>query len=136
MWMFKFVPDFVYYVIFISGLLGLLLLPLLPKIQFKQPLKILCYTLVAVGIYTLGMLNANNWWVRKAESMVVKVEAAEVASESVNQAIKEKIIIKREYYKQKGQDIIQYIDREVVKQDANCKVGDDFVTAHNRAAQR
>lgn len=136
MWMFKFVPDFIYYVIFISGLLGLLLLPLLPKISYAKPLKILCYMLVAVGIYTLGMLQANRWWTQKAESMVVKVEAAQVSSAAVNQAIKEKIVVKREYYKQRGEDIIKYIDREVVRQDANCPVGSDFVTAHNRAAQR
>ena len=52
----------------------------------------------------------------------------------------EKIVRKDKIIKQKGDDIIKYIDREIVKKEEvikyieNCPVPKDIIDAHNAAA--
>jgi hypothetical protein len=47
----------------------------------------------------------------------------------------EKTVTKTQVVKQRGEDIVKYIDREVVKFDANCAVPKEFVATHNQAAE-
>jgi hypothetical protein len=54
--------------------------------------------------------------------------------------VEEKIVTKTQVVKQKGEDIIQYIDREVVKNNEiikyieHCPVPKSVIDAHNQAA--
>jgi transcriptional regulator of nitric oxide reductase len=47
----------------------------------------------------------------------------------------EKTVVKTQVVRERGKDIVRYVDREVVKFDANCVIPQEFVTVHNRAAE-
>ena len=60
----------------------------------------------------------------------------QVESAKNNVKIVTKVVTKREYYKLKGNDIVQYVDREVVKYDNTCPIPREFVDAVNKAATK
>jgi 4-hydroxyphenylpyruvate dioxygenase-like putative hemolysin len=87
-----------------------------------------------------AMSNENIWQLRVAE-VSQKLKEAEVESAKENTKIVEKIVVKKEYIKTRGKDIIKYIDKEIVKYDTKfapggvCEIPKEFIKAHNDAAQ-
>jgi hypothetical protein len=73
--------------------------------------------------------------------MEAKVAAAQIESGKENLKIVEKVVVKTEYITRRGQDIIQYVDKEVVKYDTKflpggiCEIPKEFIKAHNDAAE-
>ena len=67
--------------------------------------------------------------------MEAKVAEAEAKSATANTDIVEKTVIKTQVIKERGQDIVKYVDREVVKYDTTCIIPKEFVAAHNKAAE-
>jgi 4-hydroxyphenylpyruvate dioxygenase-like putative hemolysin len=83
----------------------------------------------------IGAISNNDAWLARVKDLEVKVAEAEAKSASANTDIVEKTVVKTQVVKERGQDIIKYVDREVVKFDANCVLPKEFVTTHNRAAE-
>ena len=135
MWIFTFVPSWVFHAVLFAGAFTLLagmffsFIPLISK--YNIPVKILGYTLLAFGLFLEGGLNDNMIWQARVTEMESKVAAAEVESAKENTKIVEKVVKKTEYIKTKGKDVIQYIDREVIKYDNTCILPKEFVKAHN-----
>ena len=48
----------------------------------------------------------------------------------------EKVVTKTQVVKQRGEDIIKYVDKEIVKYDNTCVIPKEFIEAHNRAATK
>jgi hypothetical protein len=73
--------------------------------------------------------------------METKVAEAEAKAAIENTKIVEKVVKKTEYITRRGQDIVQYVDREVVKYDTKfapggiCEIPKEFIVAHNKAAE-
>jgi hypothetical protein len=135
-WIFKFTPDFVWYLLPILGLvsLGLSRVPVL--YMYRTVLSIAGTVVLALGLYTLGMLYANNAWQQAAQELQAKVAAAEAQSQVVNEVVREKLVTQTKIVKQRGETVVKYIDREVVKLDERCTIPPEFVNAHNKAATR
>ena len=139
MWIFTFLPTWVFHAILGAGILALLagmffsFIPLISK--YNIPVKVLGYTLVAFGLFLEGGLNDNMVWQARVAEMELKVAAAEVESAKENTKIVEKVVKQTEFVKTKGKDVIRYIDREVTKYDNTCIIPKEFVKAHNDAAE-
>lgn len=135
-WIFKFTPDFIWYMLPILGLvsLGLSRVPVL--YMYRTVLNIAGTVVLALGLYALGMLYANNAWQQAAQELQAKVAAAEAQSQVVNEVVREKLVTQTKIVKQRGETVVKYIDREVVKLDERCVVPPEFVTAHNQAATK
>ena len=101
----------------------------------------------------MGVMYNENSWLQRAKEMEQKVAEAENKSKEVNVVVEEKIVEKTKVIKEKGRDIIQYIDRwntkevikevegpervrreEVIKYIENCPVPKEIVNIHNQAA--
>jgi hypothetical protein len=73
--------------------------------------------------------------------MELKVAAAEVQSAKENIKIVEKIVNKTQIIRTRGDDVIKYVDREIVKYDTKfapggvCEIPQEFIKAHNDAAE-
>ena len=139
MWIFTFLPTWVFHAILGAGILALLagmffsFIPIISK--YNVPVKVVGYTLVAFGLFLEGGLNNNMVWQARVAEMELKVAVAEVESAKENTKIVEKVVKKTEYIKTKGKDVVQYIDREVTKYDNTCIIPKEFVKAHNDAAE-
>jgi hypothetical protein len=139
MWIFTFLPTWVFHAILGAGALALLagmffgFIPFVSK--YKIPVKVVGFTLLAFGLFLEGGLHDNMAWQARVAEMELKVAAAEVESAKENTKIVEKVVKKTEFIKSKGKDVIQYIDREVTKYDNTCIIPKEFVKAHNDAAE-
>ena len=82
-----------------------------------------------------GALYNNAEWVARVKEMEAKVATAEAESKKENIKIVEKIVVKQQVVKERGEDIIKYVDREITKYDSTCVIPKEFVKALNDAAQ-
>ena len=85
------------------------------------------------------MSNQAEWKAKVAE-MQVKVAEAEAKSQEENVKIITKTVKQLELVRTRGQDIINYVDREVVKDREvikfveNCPIPEIIISTHNAAA--
>lgn len=144
MWIFEWLPDAVTHIIFLIGALGIFagfVLTFIPFVkQYKLAIQITSLFIFALGVYLEGGLADNKEWTAKVKELEGKIAVAEEKSKTANVIVEEKIVTKTNVVKQKGKDIIQYIDREVVKNNEvikyveNCPVPKAIIDAHNQAA--
>ena len=103
--------------------------------QYRVPAQILGVALLTLGVYFRGGLAVETEWRERVAQVEAKLKAAEEKSTKENTRIETRVIRKTEYIKTRGQDIIQYVDREVAKYDETCAIPPPFIRAHNRAAE-
>lgn len=135
MWILQFLPNWIFYVLCFAGVAAFLVtkfVKILPNAQLIQAASV---AVVAVSIYMIGAISNNDAWLAKIKDLEVKVAEAEAKSATLNTDIVEKTVVKTQIVKQRGQDIIKYVDREVVKYDTTCVIPKEFVLIHNRAAE-
>jgi hypothetical protein len=81
MWILKFLPDFVFHLIFIAGLLGLtasLVFKFIPFVsQYRLPVLVASSIMIAIGLYMEGAISDNTAWVDRVHAMEKKVAEAE-----------------------------------------------------------
>lgn len=138
MWLFKFIPDFLFYIWTLSGVVLLVigktrLIKFIPNIKYTG---LLGNVLIVTGVFLLGMMTANNWWFAKSKELEEKVVQLTQESTKTNVEIKEKVVVKREYYRERGNDVIQFVDREIVKYNNDCKIPAPFIEQHNKATEK
>ena len=109
--------------------------------QYQLPFKIAGVVLLALGVYFRGGYAVETAWRERVAEVEAKLKIAEAESAKENTKIVERVVTKTEYITRRGQDIIQYVDREIVKYDTKfapggiCEIPREFITAHNRAAE-
>ena len=145
MWILSWLPNWIFYGIFFAGLLGLLATYVMKFIPFvyvyRTPIQAVSVLAIAIGTYMSGAISNEEAWQARVKEMEAKVAAAEVQSVKENVKIVEKVVKKTEYITRRGQDIIQYVDREIVKYDTKfapggvCEIPKEFIKAHNDAAE-
>jgi uncharacterized membrane protein len=145
MWILQWLPNWIFYAIFFAGLLGLVatfVMKFIPLVYvYRTPIQAVSVVLIALGTYMAGAISNEEAWQARVKEMEAKVEAAAVESAQENVKIVEKIVKKTEYIKTRGQDIVKYIDKEIVKYDTKflpggqCEIPKEFIEAHNRAAE-
>lgn len=132
-------PDWFWPLLLVAGVAGYVIGHFSYYLPLVRPhalvLKIVSGIVVAVTIFVLGMQHANQQWERAAAELQTKIAVAEAKSQVVNTVIEEKLVTKVEVVKVRGDTITQYIDREVVKYDSECKVPQPVVEAINKAAE-
>ena len=135
MWILQFLPNWIFYLLLLTGVVGLLVTHFVKVLPNAQLIKLASVAVVAASIYMIGAISNNDAWLAKIKDLEVKVAAAEAKSAAANTDIVEKTVVKTQVVKQRGQDIVRYVDREVVKYDTTCVIPKEFVVIHNKAAE-
>ena len=139
MWLLNWLPDWIFYAIGLIGLVGLFATYLLKFIpipaiyMYKTPIQLVSVLLIGFATYMSGGIANEAKWNARVKEVEAKVAAAEVESGKQNVKIVEKVVKKTEYITKKGNDVIQYVDREITKYDNSCVIPKEFVKAHNDA---
>ena len=139
MWLLNWLPDWIFYAVGFVGLIGLFSTYLLQFIpipaisMYKTPIQLVSVLLIGFATYMSGGIANEEKWNARVKEVEAKVAAAEVESVKQNVKIVEKVVKKTEYITRKGNDVIQYVDREIVKYDSSCVIPKEFVKAHNDA---
>ena len=145
MWILQWLPDWIFYAIFFVGLLGLLatyVMKFIPLVNvYRTPIQAISILAIAIGTYMSGAISNEEAWQAKVKEMEAKVAAAEVQSVKENIKIVEKVVIKTQIVRTRGEDIVKYVDREIVKYDTKfapggvCEIPKEFIKALNDAAE-
>ena len=109
--------------------------------QYQLPFRVLGIALLVMGVYFRGGYAVEQQWRERVAEVEQKLQAAEKLSAQENVRIQERVVKKTEYITRRGQDIIQYVDREIVRYDTKfapggqCEIPREFIKAHNQAAE-
>jgi len=145
MWILSILPDAAIHIIFGLGILGTIagfVLGFIPFVKTYQFAIQICSIVVLVfGVYLEGGLADYKEWELKVKEMEAKMAQAEAQSVNKNIEIQEKIVEKTKIIREKGRDVIKYIDKEVVKKEEvikyieNCPVPKEIIDLHNQATE-
>jgi hypothetical protein len=147
MWILKWLPFWIFYAVLAVGLIGLAVTYLLKYIPIpaiyihKTPIQLASVALIVLGTYMSGAISNEEAWLARVKELEAKVEAAQVESEKENVKIETKIVTKTQVIKERGEEIIKYVDKEIVKYDTKflpggeCEIPKEFIVLHNKAAE-
>lgn len=139
MWILDFAPNWIFHLIVAVGVVGLfasLFLRFIPIVStYRLPIQVASIIILVCGIYMEGGISNQEKWELRVKEMEAKVAAAEVESVKENVKIIEKTRTKIELVRTRGDDIVKYVDREIVKYDNQCVIPKEFVKALNDAAE-
>jgi hypothetical protein len=158
MWILSILPEAAIHTIFGLGILGTIagfVLGFIPFIKaYKLVIQIIGILLLVFGVYLEGGLADYKEWELRVKEMEAKVAQAEAQSANTNVDIQEKVVEKTKVIREKGRDIIKYVDRwntkevikevegperirreEVIKYIENCPVPKEFIDLHNQATE-
>lgn len=141
MWILKFLPDWLFYVLFFTGLIGLVVTYLLKFIPipalylYKTPIQIASILLLAFGTFMSGAIWNEDAWKARVTELEKQAAEAQVKSNQVTVETVTKFVDRTKVVREKGDEIVKYVDREVVKINNECKLSDEVSIIHNKAAK-
>ena len=144
MWLINFLPNWIFHAILLAGILGLLASFVLKFIPFfsiyNLPIQVSAILLIVFGVWFEGAMSNQAEWEAKVAELQIKVAEAEAKSQETNVQIITKTVKKLELVRTRGNDIINYVDREVVKDKEVikfvevCPIPQIIINTHNAAA--
>ena len=145
MWILHFLPEslilFVTTSLLLAGLVitTIAFLPMLA--QYRTPTQVLGIALLVAGVYFRGGYSIEMEWRERVAEMEQKVAEAQAESQKVNETVKTRVVTKTQLIRTRGQDIVKYVDREVVTYNTKfapggqCEIPREFIKAINDAAE-
>jgi hypothetical protein len=109
--------------------------------MYKTPIQLGSIAAIVIGTFMAGAIHDNEAWEARVKEMEEKVAAAEAQSKEENVKIVTKVVTKTQIVRTRGEDIVKYVDREIVKYDTKfapggiCEIPKEFIKAHNDAAE-
>lgn len=139
MWILNFLPFWVFHLITLLGVTGLVVgfaLGMIPFIsKYKLPIQLVSILLLVSGIYMEGAISNEEKWQALVKEMEAKVALAEEKSKNANSKIEYKFIDKVKVVKD-TQVVVQEKIKEVAKViDSKCELTPEAVSAINAAAK-
>lgn len=139
MFILKWLPDWLFYVTLLAGLLGFLstylikYIPIPQIYMYKTPIQWVSLVLIVFGTFMSGAIYDNNAWLARVKEMEEKVAKAEQESKEANDRINAQVEEVKEKIVEKQVILKQYVDREVVKYDSSCTIPKEFIDVYNKA---
>ena len=107
---------------------------------YRIPVQIAGILLLTTGVYFEGGYTTEMAWRERVREVEAKLQVAETRSAEVNTEIVTRVITQTRIVRERGNDIVRYVDREVVKNQEvikfveNCPIPEIIVNTHNAAA--
>jgi len=148
MWILQWLPNWIFYAVLLAGVFGVAasyfirFLSFIPFLYiYKTPIQLGSIASIAIGTFMSGAIYDNDVWETRVKEMEAKVAVAETQSKEENIKIVERVVNKVQIVRTRGEDIVKYVDREVVKYDTKfapggiCEIPKEFIKAHNDAVE-
>lgn len=139
MWILNFLPFWIFHLIVLTGVIGLVVsttIGFLPFIsRYKVPLQLLSLLFLLFGLYMEGAISNQQEWEARVKEMQHKVELAEEKAKSANSKIEYKFLDKVKVVRD-----VQVVVQERIKEvatliDAQCKMTPEAIDLINAAAK-
>ena len=108
---------------------------------YRIPVQVAGVLLLTVGVYFQGGYSTEMVWRERVREVEAKVAEAQKKSQENNIEIITRFVTRTKIIHDQGQNIVNYIDREVVKNQEvikfieNCPIPEVIVNTHNAAAR-
>jgi hypothetical protein len=142
MWILSVLPSYAIHALLTVGIVGVILgfvLGFIPFVgKYKIPIQIISVLVLTLALYLEGGLENDRIWQMKVKEVQAKVAVSETKAVEKTVEIQEKVVTKTKIIKQKGDDIIKYIDNEIIKKEEiikyieNCPVPQEIIEQHNK----
>ena len=141
MWIFTIAPDYVIHLVFAVGVIGMIagyIVGFIPSMKmYKLAVQIVAILVLSFGLYLEGGLSDYKEWEFKANELQAKISKMETEMAKEDVKIVEKVVNKTQVVREKGKEVIVYVDREVAKYDekfsanGQCALPSEFFKAYN-----
>jgi hypothetical protein len=135
-WLLNFLPDFVFHLIVLISILGLVAATFFGFIPFvgkyALPVKIVSIVMLVIGIWFEGGISNNDAWLAKVKEMELKVAKAEAQSAETNTKLAYEINVKNKIIKENSNANSKAITRYVTDE---CKLSNAAVSLHNSSSR-
>ena len=139
MWILDFLPDAFVHFLVLAGILGTVagfVLGMIPFVAtYRVAIQIISLVILTLGVYLEGGLSNQEQWRIKVAELETKLAKSRENAAKINTQIVTKTITKKQFIKEKGEKVVEYIDREVVKFDKSCPIPPSVISAHDAAAK-
>lgn len=139
MWLLQWLPDWIFHLILLVGLLVLgasFLLKFFPVAQqYKVPAQVVASLMIVLGIYMEGAISNQAWWELRVAEAEKRVAAAEKKAAEANGKIEYVIVEKTKVVEVVDRKTQQQIRDLANKMDQRCYIIPEVNTIHNDAAQ-
>ena len=145
MWMLSLLPDWVFHLITIGGVLALLaawVLKFVPFINtYRLPLQVGGTLALLFGIWMEGGIVNEAKWQARVKELEEKVAVAEQQARDANEELDKKSKEKVKVIRGKTEYITRYIGKEIVKYDVKfgpggqCEIPKEVIDSINSAAE-
>ena len=139
MWILNWLPDFVFHLIVIVGILGLLTSQFFSFIPFvgtyTLPIKIVSIVLLVIGVWFEGGISNNESWLAKVRELEFQVAKAEAKSNEANVMLTSQLAAKNKEIAKSQAELKIKIKEMANAIDAECKVPSIAINILNEAAR-
>jgi apolipoprotein N-acyltransferase len=140
MWIVNFLPDFVFHLLLIAGLLGLAASVVLSSVPFvstnAKAIQIASAVVLAIALYFEGAISDNNAWKARVQELELKVAQAETQSAEANGQLSKALAAKDKEIALAQAELKNRIRAGAAAMDAVCRIPADVVAILNDAARK
>jgi hypothetical protein len=139
MFILEFIPDFVFHLILLAGLLGLaasFVLSYIPFISlYRLPIQIAASILIAIGAYMEGAISNNDKWEARIADLKLQVSKAETESAEANAKLADVIAANQASIVAAQTATNQAIQKNSPVINKTCKINDISLQLYNQAVK-
>ena len=128
-------PQTAVYVATLVALAAAAILWWLPPLPYRRPALFVALLAIPLLLWACGYWTAHNHWRALAQDLQAQVLAAQAEAQAASAQIETKVVTRTQVVRERGRDVVEYINREVAPHNTACTIPPEFVTAHNRAAE-
>jgi|APCry1669188970_1035186.scaffolds.fasta_scaffold13052_4 hypothetical protein len=139
MFILQFIPDFVFHLILLAGLLGLaasFVLSYIPFIsQYRLPIQIAASILIVIGVYMEGAISNNAEWEARVAELKLQVAKAEADSANANTKLTEALANNQAKITVTQETTKKAIQKSATVINQTCKINDISIKLYNQAVK-
>ena len=140
MWIVNFLPDFIFHILLIVGLLGLVASFVLDSIPFistnAKAIQLASAVVLAIALFFEGAISDNDSWKARVRELEAKVAKAETESAEANGKLSKALAAKDKEIALAQAELKNRIKQGAAAMDAVCKIPADVVVILNDAAKK
>jgi uncharacterized coiled-coil protein SlyX len=140
MWIVNFLPDFVFHLLLLAGLIGLGASFVLDSIPFistnAKAIQLASALALAVALFFEGAISDNASWQARVKELELKVAKAETQSAEANGQLSKQLAAKDKEIALAQAELKNRIRAGAAAMDAVCKIPADVVNILNDAARK
>ena len=140
MWIVNFLPDFVFHILLLAGLLGLAASFVMDSIPFistnAKAIQLASAVALAIALFFEGAISDNDAWQARVKELELKVARAETQSAEANGQLSKALAAKDKEIALAQAELKNRIRAGAAAMDAVCKIPADVIAILNDAAKK